>query len=389
MVFDLRTRTADDMEDLEFGRCREMLLPALLEQHRDVATTAWRFTGLPAFTLAVDGVATTWRAGDDGALEVVAGDDGRGPRADLSTLEFSQLWTDVRSAMGVMMTGAPVMTRGAIGHLVAFDLVLRAVVDGRPTYDAGSVPLVDRNGTPLDLDRTFTLDDDPQELRGHLAAAGHLVVRGVVGAADVATLDAELHSWLGALEPDDPRAWFASVGGRGVCVRATNLRPDELSTPHDELLAPLAAMIDPSYRYASTDLLRKPVGVTEGLSDLPWHRDCDPGGHSYRCASLTMGLSLTPSGPDNGQLGVVAGSHRANMTLFDLDRVDLPRHHLSTEPGDVTVHLSCALHCATPPRHSERRVSYSSFQLPGHTDELDEVFRAARDAAARATYAPT
>jgi ectoine hydroxylase-related dioxygenase (phytanoyl-CoA dioxygenase family) len=131
------------------------------------------------------------------------------------------------------------------------------------------------------------------------------------------------------------------------------------------------------------------VGVEQGISDLPWHKDCALGLHSYRCPSVTCGISVTPSAPDNGQLGVVAGSHRVNIPLFDLgESIDLPEVFLTTERGDVTVHLSCALHCATAPQHSERRVSYSSFVLPGSDTDLEDKIRAVRDQAGRDTYAP-
>lgn len=54
---------------------------------------------------------------------------------------------------------------------------------------------------------------------------------------------------------------------------------------------------------------------------------------------------------------------------------------LATEPGDVTVHVSCVLHCATPPQRSERRVTHSTFRLPGNTEDLDRKIKAVRDQA--------
>ena len=77
------------------------------------------------------------------------------------------------------------------------------------------------------------------------------------------------------------------------------------------------------------------------------------------------------------------------LPMFDLDDgLDLPVMWLETEPGDVTVHLSCTLHCATPPRVAERRVTYSALRLPGDR-ELEATIRAVRDQAGRDTYAPT
>lgn len=388
MSVDVHSRTPADARPVDPGRFHQETVPALTAVNGDVASRAMRAAGLDAVTIAVDGDAYTWRLDPAGRLEVVPGDNGVGPRADLSAVWFSDLVNDVRSAMAVMMAAEPVMTRGRIGHLVKWDLALRALVDARPAWEPGLVDLVDPEGRPLDLKRSFTLDDDPALLSHHLTQAGFLHLRRVFSPAEMARLDAEITRWLDALRPDDPRAWYARIGDRRVCVRATNLGPDDVDFPHAERLAPLAALTGDGHTYGGTDLLRKPVGVTEGLSDLPWHRDCDPGLHSYRCSSLTVGLSVTPSGADNGQLGVVAGSHRANLTLFDLERVDLPRCRLDTEVGDVTVHLSCALHCATPPVHAERRVSYSSLRLPVDTAGLEASFRSSRDAAGRDTYAP-
>ena len=55
----------------------------------------------------------------------------------------------------------------------------------------------------------------------------------------------------------------------------------------------------------------KPLDVVEGISDLPWHKDCSLGRHSYRCCSMTVGISVTGADAATGQLRVVAGSHRA------------------------------------------------------------------------------
>jgi hypothetical protein len=267
---------------------------------------------------------------------------------------------------------------------------LRALVDGRQSWEPGLIDFVDGDGSPLDLDRSFTLDDDPAELTHFLGQAGFLHVRNVFDAAEIARLDAELERWFASVGPDDDRAWWAEVGpdAHRECVRVTNLAADAVAFPFGERLAPISALTGNERRYRGSDFLRKPVGVTAGISDLPWHKDCELGGHSYRCCSLTVGTSITSSGTDNGQLGVIAGSHRLTVTMLDIGRIDLPEVYLSTEPGDITVHLSCALHCATPPVHSERRVTYSGLVLPGDTHEIDRRIKGVRDQAGRETYAP-
>lgn len=387
MSFDLRTRTADDVGPVDVARFHGIDAPDLLARHRDVVDRAWRSTGLEAFTLGVGDVVHTWQTGADGGVEVIVGDTGVGPRADLPPEWFSDLVNDVRSAVAVMIANEPVMARGKIFHLLKWEPVLRATIDGRPAWEPGAVTFVDATGAPLDLDRSFTLDDDPDEMRHFLAEAGFLHVRSVFTPDEMDDLQVEIERWRGQMTPDDNRAWYAKVGGDRVCVRVTNLGRDDVDFPHASRLAPIGALTGEDRRYAGSDLLVKPIGVEEGISDLPWHRDCELGMHSYRCQSLTCGVSVTASGPDNGQLGVIAGSHRVNVTILQHDEVDLPRVFLATERGDVTVHLSCALHCATPPVHSTRYVTYSSLVLPGMRD-LDGILKTVRDQAGRDTYAP-
>ena len=388
MELDLRTRTAADIVPVDPDAFCRVTVPELLEQRGELAARAFAASGLRSIAVGVDGSVWTWRLDGDGHLEVVEGDTGDGARADLPREWFADIVNDVRSTVAVMIGNAAEMVRGNVVHLIAWEPVLRALTDGRAAYEAGLVGFEDRDGGPLDLHRSFTLDDDPAEVAHFLGQAGFLHVRGVFTAAEMDALSAEIDRWRGRMTPGDDRAWYARSGDEQVCVRVTNLARGDVRFPHAERLQPVADMVGAGHRYAATDLLVKPVGVTEGISDLPWHKDCALGLHSYNCTSMTCGVSVTGSGPDNGQLGVLAGSHRVNIPMFDLsDDVDLPVVWLETDPGDVTVHLSCALHCATPPRVAERRVTYSALRLPGDR-ELEAKIRAVRDQAGRDTYAP-
>ena len=125
------------------------------------------------------------------------------------------------------------------------------------------------------------------------------------------------------------------------------------------------------------EALFKPLGVKQGISDVPWHKDCSVGRHSYECCTLTVGVSVTGGGPTSGQLRVIAGSHRALVwpSLLDPSGLGLPDVPLPTETGDVTVHLSCTLHMAQPPVEQERRVLYTGFGLPAPDAEAAAVAR--------------
>ena len=137
--------------------------------------------------------------------------------------------------------------------------------------------------------------------------------------------------------------------------------------------------------------LFKPLTVQQGISDVPWHKDCAPGRHSYDCCSLTVGVSVTGADATSGQLRVIAGSHRALVwpSLFDASSLDLPDLPLPTETGDVTIHLSCTLHMAQPPVDRERRVLYTGFALrpldPEAATAGQRRLRDTRDAAPRNT----
>ncbi|MEX2293491.1 MAG: phytanoyl-CoA dioxygenase family protein [Acidimicrobiales bacterium] len=388
MSFDVRSRSAIDICDVDFDTFHTQAVPAHLAERGDIASRAFRVSGLESIVIAVDGNAFTWRLDPTGALEVVPGDEGRA-RADLDPAWFNDIVNDVRSTVALMIANEPVMTRGHITHLIAWEPVVRALLDGRAAFEHGLVGFVDRDGGSLDLDRSFALDDDAAEMSHFLAQAGFLHVRGVFTTEEMDELSTEIDLWRARVSPDDERAWMATVGDERVCVRVSGVG-HQVEFPLAKRLAAIAAVAGGEHTFSGSDLLVKPVGVSEGISDLPWHKDCSLGMHSYKCCSITCGVSVTPSGSDNGQLGVVAGSHRVNMPLMDLsDAMDLPLVYLSTQRGDVTAHLSCTLHCSTPPLHSERRVTYSSFTLPGDTAELDDKIKNVRIQAARETFAPT
>ncbi len=142
------------------------------------------------------------------------------------------------------------------------------------------------------------------------------------------------------------------------------------------------------------EALVKPIGIVQGISDVPWHKDCSLGSHSYRCCSLTVGISVTGADAESGQLRVVPGSHRALVQPAFVRRdLDLPQLDLLTSTGDVTVHCSCTLHMSQPPVTRERRVLYTDFSLPtdeGARSPNEAVLRRIREGApSTVTQAPS
>ncbi len=89
---------------------------------------------------------------------------------------------------------------------------------------------------------------------------------------------------------------------------------------------------------------------------------------------------MTASSAANGLLRVIAGSHRVLMPVeVARSHPYLPVVAVPTAPGDITVHLSCTLHEATPPVIEERRVMYTGFSLPPREEGTERGGSALRE----------
>jgi ectoine hydroxylase-related dioxygenase (phytanoyl-CoA dioxygenase family) len=97
-------------------------------------------------------------------------------------------------------------------------------------------------------------------------------------------------------------------------------------------------------------VLWKNPDMTEGLSDLPWHRDCGMGGHASMCPVIIATVCLTTGGPDAGELRVLPGSHDSSFHFIDGNDPAAPTGiGLRVEAGDVSFHSSDLAHVSLPP----------------------------------------
>jgi ectoine hydroxylase-related dioxygenase (phytanoyl-CoA dioxygenase family) len=98
------------------------------------------------------------------------------------------------------------------------------------------------------------------------------------------------------------------------------------------------------------------------------------GGHPVKCPMLNVGIQLDAATAANGQLMMIAGSHRGTSRLPGPREVErLPVVALCTSPGDVTVHLGHTLHAAPPPSDASargRRALYLTFVPPATFDMI-------------------
>jgi hypothetical protein len=390
---DFRTRFQGSAVQLDPADFCDETLPDLIAEHGRLAARGYAQLGLQPLgfevgdvrcSLVPDGDTLALRHDIVDAVTVVA----------LTPAAFSDLVQEVTTTLGLGMRAAVEMRRSTMDGFVAWEPALRALIDGRPVHEPGMVELVDADGAPLDLHRGFTLDDTRDEIGAFLAAAGFVKIRGVFEPNDMNEIVDDLADAVTEARRDDGQSWWAR-DGQGEWYAARILGFNEKSPAlrkllHDDRFAQLGTLTDDAFTQRDPDNsdaaegLTKRLGVTDGISDLPWHKDCSPGGHSYGCCGLTVGICLTAADRESGELGVVAGSHRANVQGGGVRAdLDLPRVPLPAGVGDVTIHCSCTLHMSRPPVTNERRVVYTGFGLaprPGDVvvERDREAIRAAR-----------
>jgi ectoine hydroxylase-related dioxygenase (phytanoyl-CoA dioxygenase family) len=392
---DVRTRCDNEIRALDFVDFHERELPDVLRAaHGESVRRSGEVLNLPALALQVDGRSYTYRLSPLG-LEIFAGEAQAAAVAGLSREAFSDLMQDVRSSVGLIIGDDVKMLRGSQQTFIDWEPVIRAALDGRPVYEPGSIDFRAADGAPLDLQRTFTLDDRRDDIADFLGAAGFLRLRDVFSTDEMQEISADIDRATPTYQTGDGRSWWART-------RAGEHRPVRLQN-FQEHSPRLAALLEDARYLAIADLtsdghrdgrrrhgnaaeaLVKPIGVVEGISDVTWHKDCSLGRHSYQCCGITVGIAITKSDAASGQLCVVAGSHRASLPLKGLrDDLDLPRIGLPTSPGDVTVHLSCTYHMSIPPQSAERRVVYTGFGLPPRPHDSAERHDALRQIRERA-----
>ncbi len=356
--------------------------------------------GLPPLAIAVDDDVWTLRR-NDRTLEVVPGREATSLHVALDAGAFADLVREQRTALGLVI-GARVEGDPASNEaFCAWDPVLRSALDGRGVYRPGDVAMRALDGSPLALDQRFRLGDQRGEAAHFLAEGGFLLLQGVFTDDEMDAVDADFARAADAARPDDGASWWAATrtGERYPCRILDFARQSEslralLADPRflavGELLGDGHRPGDPfgeHFTEVTAEGLTKRVDSVEGLACLPWHKDCERGGHSMFCSGLTVGICLTPVDEAHGGLDVVAGSHRANIARAQVEReLDLPRVNLRADRGDLTVHMSCALHRSTHPASRERRVAYTGFALPRQPGaehaEADSQSRLRRERAA-------
>lgn len=277
-----------------------------------------------------------------------------------------EAWRDYvhefRTRFGLLYSRAVTFLRGDFDAWDTWEPAIRCMYSGRPIYNPAALDFRDLDGSPLDLQRSFGLDDEPARIAHFLRTTGFVVVRGAF-AGRRAELAAEVDRLRDAAREGEPWSWWASdQSGRRFPYRLLYM------AQHSALIASLDD--DPMVRFllglSGADLapvpdrveghlaVLKPFGkgaVVSGFATLPWHKDCGLGGCPVTCPAAQVGIQLDAANAQSSQLLMLAGS--AGMICHDrpdaATQARLPVVALETEAGDATVHLTCGLHAGPEP----------------------------------------
>ena len=272
-----------------------------------------------------DGRAYTYTPSEAG-FDVTSGDDAAATVVELDHRDWCEFVWELKTCFALFYADRLRITRGGFGQLTRWEPALRAAFDGQAVYDlAGPPPVLDADGAPLDLTRSFTLDDADAEIRDYLQRAGFIHLRGVFDADEVAALVADVEAAVARARPDDQRSWWTTVDGEDVCNRVNYLNEQSAliaGLGDDARMRRIGDLGGKELRDAADRLdghgvVIKVPGAESGLADLPWHRDCGMGGHPVKCPMLNVGIQLDAATPGAGQLQMIAGSPPGNVAPPD------------------------------------------------------------------------
>ena len=314
-------------DQLEFGRFHEDELPRRLAAGhgalaRDLAARLGPLTvGLP------DGRAYTYVATDD-SIEIRPGDEKTATKIELDPEVWLNLVQDLESGPGLLYSRRGKVRQGKGPVFLEWESGWRAMYHGRPIFDPAdqaSEGLLDRRGQPLDLSRKFDLDSDLDDMVHFMKQAGFVLIGEAFSPEEVADFWQASEDLYQQAHPDDKSSWWGkSSKGQTVLTRVLDgSGHPSLQGLEDEVrLTRLVQAVEPGLipNFDGDDfisVLYKNPDMVEGLSDLPWHRDCGMGGHAIMCPTINLSIFLSEATEATGPLKALPGSHRGSVPFID------------------------------------------------------------------------
>jgi hypothetical protein len=340
-----------------------------------------------------DGIAFCWRSAPEG-VAVTEGAAGADTVVEISTQAFSDHLNELLTAVGATRPGRARVLVGELGGWRRWEPAMRSLLDGRPIYDAAVTErLVDRHGRKLALNQSFAVDAPLEDLAWYLATMGYLHLKAVFAPDEVAMLRDEVERCRANSLPGDPHSWWSvNKAGEEKVTRINHCDRFSraiLDLAHDPRLERYARLAGRHLRVCDDRLdgpmvFIKHANIVKGNGDLWWHVDDGIGGSPVMNPLLQAGIQLDPANAGNGQLLLMAGSHRFNKHSIEWGAEGaLPVVALETEPGDLTLHFGETMHSTPAPTSPDagRRVLYYKFAepktfawIPAHCHYNDALF---------------
>ena len=293
----------------------------------------------------------------------------------LSDADVADVVNDLKTPMTFLTGGTLDMARGNLGDFLDWWVVLRALIDGRAVHTRG----VDRRSATATATRsTCTARSRPTTTTPTSRTSSPKPASCTCAAGSIPTamdeISADMDRALPTYARGDGRSWWAQDRRRrptAACACSTSTSTRHARSKSARANATSASAASPTTTTTARRLgnrieaLVKPIGVVEGISDVPWHKDCSLGMHSYRCCGLTTGISVTGADATSGQLRVVAGSHRALVQPAFVRRELGPARHRPADADRRRHRPLLAARCTCRSRRStaNARVMYTGFGL--------------------------
>ena len=353
------------LRDLDFDHFHEYELPKLLLEGRS-SLAAEEAARQGALALRIDGGNAYTYQPRNGGLEIVSGDASADTVVGLDQESWEGLVHDLESPQGLIYRQKVKKLRGDLMHFVAWEPPLRALYRGIPIH-APEAPLLSAEGAILDPALSFRLHDDAREMTAFMHAAGYILIKNVFDEAEVADLlrEAEIVGER-AVEGDQKSWWGKTAEGEVLLSRviAAAILPGLRSLPRDPRILRIGEIPDlgldgPSQEEDGVSVLWKYPNAVEGITNLPWHRDCGMGGHAVNCPGCVCQIYLTNATPEMGELRVLPGSHRSSYAFKEPYESVPGAIGVPAEAGDVSLHFGDLMHGTPPPtgEHGPYRIS--------------------------------
>src|ERR1700730_17679086 len=228
-TLDMRTRTTADIRKIDVANFFESALPALIDGRAYLATDGAREFDLRPTTFITQ--SGSWTLSRSANTFKVSRHDNGVTAVRMDDCDFEDIINDISTMEMLTNLHRMPIDRGTKDDIHGWETVLRSLLDGRPMYTAGSIVMSDRAGRKLDLSRSFTPNDDDEEIAHFLAEAGYVHLSGWLEVDLMRAIAQDMDREFANCTPSDGSWWVKLADGterpariRGFASRSAAVR---------------------------------------------------------------------------------------------------------------------------------------------------------------------